>query len=106
MAETVTVALAMPNGLQAEVGEQKIVFNGWNKNLIAGSTHGITEDVPKEFWDKWLAENQWQDLVKNNLIFAHEKQRNLKAEIKDNVGNKSGTEQLNPEEMGKDNGKD
>lgn len=106
MTETVTVALVMPNGYMAEVGDKKIKFNGYNESLIVGATHGITEDVPKDFWEQWLKENQWQDLVRNKFIFAHEKQKEVKAEIKDNLGRKAGTEQLDPTTMGKDDGKD
>lgn len=98
----VTVALAMPNGLIAQVGNKKIKFNGWNDNLIEGNTHGYTENVPKEFYDEWVKKHSFLKIVKDNFIFADEKQSRVKAEVKDNTGRKTGTEQLNPETMGKD----
>lgn len=101
----VTVCLKLPNGLKAQVENKVITFNGWNSNLILGAEYGITEDVPKDFWETWLKENQWQKLVKNGLIFAQEKQKDLKAQIKDTASLKSGAEQLDPNTMGKDNGK-
>lgn len=103
---TVNIALKMPNGLVAEVQGKKITFNGWHDNLIKGAEFGVTEDVPKEFWEAWKEENKNMPLVKNGYIFAQEKQKNLKAEIKDNAGRKAGTEQLDPNKMGKDDEKE
>ena len=104
--ETVNIALKMPNGLIAEVGDKQIKFNGWHDNMIKGAEFGITDDVPKDFWEAWKTENAWLPLVKNGHIFAQEKQKNLKAEIKDNAGRKAGAEQLDPSTMGKDEEKE
>lgn len=103
---TVNIALKMPNGLVAEVNGQQVTFNGWHDNLIKGAEFGITEDVPKEFWEAWKEANKSLPLVKNGHVFAQEKQKNLKAEIKENTGRKAGAEQLDPNKMGKEEDKE
>jgi hypothetical protein len=35
--------------------------------------YAITHGVPKDLWDKWLADNKDSAMVKNGVIFAHEK---------------------------------
>ncbi|MEM8205499.1 hypothetical protein Q4R41_19025, partial [Morganella morganii] len=50
--------------------------------------------VDKAHWDAWFEENKGRDLVKNGLIFAHEKVKDSKAESKEKAAQKSGTEKM------------
>jgi hypothetical protein len=63
-----------------ELGQptQRVTIKGTNSlsagQIIRPAVRGgfaITEDVPKEFFDLWLAEHKEHPAVKNNLIFAH-----------------------------------
>ena len=62
-------------------------------NQIFGG-HGITDDVPKALWDAWLIENKNHDLVKGGFIFAHEQRKEVKAQAKEKVANKTKAEGL------------
>lgn len=99
---TVNVACALPNGLIAEVNGTKITFSGFQSNDIIGATHGITKDVPSDFWDAWLKINSELDVVKNGHVFAQEKKKELISQIKDNKGRKTGAERLNRKELDED----
>jgi hypothetical protein len=39
--------------------------------LVAG--YALTRGVPKEMWDLWVEQNRDSDMVRNKLVFAHEK---------------------------------
>lgn len=95
---TVTIGCKLANGIQmsAFIGgknvEQRI--NGFNQNLIQGTDHGITTDVPKDLWDAWHARFKDSKLVKGGFIFAHAQEKSVKAQAAEKKANKSGTEQL------------
>jgi hypothetical protein len=90
---TVTVGCKYPTGIILQVGNTTFSINGSNSSEIFGG-HGITDDVPKELWDAWLAENKNHDLVTGGFIFAHEARKEVKAEAKDKVQNKTKAEAL------------
>lgn len=127
---TVTVACKLPHGLvlrvfdmvetkeplmgggyhtvkQARERPDRIIVNGCahpqNKaplcQVVAG--YALTTGVPKEFWDRWLAQNANADMVKNNLIFAHENLRNAEAEATEKKDVRSGLERLDPKSLPK-----
>lgn len=58
--------------------------------------YGLTPNIPKEFWDKWLEQNKDADYVKNKLIFAHERQIDAIAEANENRKRRSGLEPIDP----------
>ena len=95
---TVTIGCKLPNGvlMSAQVGGKEVEcrINGWNQNLIQGTGHGITHDVPKDLWDAWREKFKDSKLVKGGFVFAHAQERSVKAEANEKKGNKSGTEQL------------
>lgn len=124
----VTVACRLPHGMRLRIYElvkttevimggtrdvlvsrQKgddVVVNGWSepqnhakKHLVEG--FAITPGVDKEFFDKWLSQNKDSDVVKNGLIFAHEKEGNTFAEAKDKKSLRSGLERLDPAKLPK-----
>ena len=99
MTETVIVCCATPCGLIAEVGETKVKFNGRNDSNFFNSPYGVTEDVPKEFFDAWLKENADTKMVKNNFVFAREKYKDAKSQAKEQSELKTGTEQISQKEL-------
>lgn len=113
MGATVTVACKLPHGLHIQIREIEktrdgeiskgigpvVTLNGANHDeAIAG--HGFTPDVDKEFFDKWLSQNKEQPFVKNKLVFAQEKEGSAKAQAKDQKGNKTGFEGIDPQKPG------
>ena len=93
MADTVTVGCKYPTGVLIQVGNMTHTINGSNSSEIFGG-HGITDDVPKALWDAWVAENKNHDLVTGGFIFAHEQRKEVKAEAKEKVANKTKAEGL------------
>lgn len=69
---------------------------------LAGNTgFALTYGIDKAFWDEWLAQNKDTDLVKNGLIFAHEKESNTTAQAKAHASLKSGLERMDPDNLPK-----
>lgn len=127
---TVTIACKMPNGLilrlfdmidgsepvmgggtrsvkVAQEVSERVVIHGFShpqnaapKALIVGG-YALTSGVSKEFWDRWLKDNANTAIVKNRLIFAHEKQDNTKAEAREKKETRSGLERLDPKKLPK-----
>lgn len=68
--------------------------------------YGLTENIPADFWDQWLAENDqpgssfWKMLHPPSgepLIFAHSRQSYVVAQAKERAKTRSGTEALTPQ---------
>lgn len=94
--KTVTVGCKLPSGIILELGNQEVEIHGTNSARVIGG-HGITYDVDADFFDAWLKAHSDRDMVKNGLIFAHEKAADVKAEAAEKKGNKSGLEAINPD---------
>lgn len=90
----VTVACKLANGLYLDVGEKREVVKGFANGITDENGFGLTYGVDKAHWDAWFEENKDRDLVKNGLIFAHEKVKDSKAESKEKAAQKSGTEKM------------
>ena len=54
----------------------------------------LTHGVDKEMFEEWLRQNEDLDLVRAGLVFAHEKDNEVKAYTKDNKELKSGLEPI------------
>ncbi|WP_277966721.1 hypothetical protein [Pantoea trifolii] len=94
MAEVVTVGCKLPNGLVLDVeGSQQIVLNGANSATVIGG-YGLTENVDKAVFDKWLEQHKDQPYVKNELVFAQAKTNSAESKAKENADVKSGLEGL------------
>ena len=122
---SVTVACKLPHGLTLRVFDmvetqepvmgggfravkvarertQRVTLKGWshpqnaapNAPIVGG--YAITPDVDKEFWDAWKLQNAESDVVKNGLIFAHEKSASSEAEAREKKGIRSGLERIDP----------
>lgn len=92
---TVVIGCKLPNGLILQVGDKQHAVNGFNHSYVVGG-HGITDDVPQDFWDAWVAENKDRAVLKNGFIFAHAKQKDVKAEATEKKATRSKTEPLDP----------
>lgn len=65
------------------------------KRVVGG--YGLTHNVPKDDFDRWMKANAELDMVKNGLIFAHDSPDNVAAKAKEMRGVRSGLEALNTE---------
>lgn len=93
MAEVVTVACKLPNGLQIEQDGYVVTIKGANdSNLVGG--YGITEGVDKDAFEKWIAVHADQPYVKNELVFAQAKTNSAQSKAAENATVKSGLEGL------------
>ncbi len=59
-----------------------------------GSAYALTYNVPKDFWDLWIAQNADHDAVKNNLIFAHTQTGRVESKTKEFENLRVGLEPL------------
>ncbi|MEK7888231.1 hypothetical protein AAB992_14020 [Burkholderia contaminans] len=104
--DMVTVACKLPQGLHLDIvkhGEvrRRVTLNGANSShAVAG--FGITERVPKAFFEQWLAEHQELPAIRNELIFALPRRADVEAMAAERVDMKSGLEPLDPKKPGKD----
>ena len=62
--------------------------------IVGGAA--LTFGVDADLWAKWFASNKESDLVRNGLVYAHEKQEMVRGHAKEHAAQKSGLEPLNP----------
>jgi len=93
MAEVVTVGCKLPNGIVMEVDGRELVLNGANASSVIGG-YGLTENVDKAAFDKWMETHKDQPYVKNELVFAQAKTNSAESKAKENADVKSGLEGL------------
>lgn len=127
--ETVTVACKLPHGLElrvfdmievdepvqggyrrvkrAQVKGSSVKIKGYTEPYRAdqppnarGSAYALTYNVPKDFWDLWIAQNADHDAVKNNLIFAHTQTGRVESKTKEFENLRVGLEPLVQGRMG------
>lgn len=91
--DTVTIGCKIANGLFLQVDDKTVNINGFNTATVIGG-HGLTENVPTDFWQAWLAKNKDRDIVKNGLIFAHGNTKDTSAEAKEKRNTQSKTEPI------------
>ncbi len=93
MSEVVTVGCKLPNGLVVDIDGYTVTLNGANASNIVGG-YGLTENVDKAAFEKWLKAHADQPYVKNELIFAQAKTNSAESKAKENAAVKSGLEGL------------
>lgn len=54
----------------------------------------LTANVSKDFFDEWMSQNKDSDLVRNGLIFAHDKADSAAAMAKERIKERSGLEPM------------
>lgn len=117
-ANVVNIYCKMPHGLKMEIGTYledgyetyslKAPLSG--RHLIDGTGATVTQ-VPREFWEKWLAyspkdkngkiiakePNKRLPCIVNGLVYAHESRDHVEAHAIERAGQKTGLEALNPD---------
>jgi len=102
MPQVVYVGCKLPNGHVIAVGNKSVTLAGYNSDgFVTPEGFGVT-GVDKELWDAWYKTHSEAGFapLKAGLIFAHEKQDNLRAESADKDGLKSGFEGMPQEGEG------
>ncbi|PWT77549.1 MAG: hypothetical protein C5B60_02640 [Chloroflexi bacterium] len=61
--------------------------------------YGLTHDVPKDFWDKYLEQNRDSPWIVHHLVFAYEDAAQAAAAAKEKAALKSGLEPLDPDNL-------
>jgi hypothetical protein len=102
----ITVGCKLPHGLHMDItkhGElrKRVTLNGTNASRVIGG-YGITENVPKDFFDKWLADHKELPAVKNSLVFAHTQSASVESKAKEQADVKNKFEPINPANPGKE----
>lgn len=82
------------HGTAAPFGQARKDAAGNFVPMVAG--YAVTHGVSKDFWDKWLAQNGNHDMVRNHLIYAHEKPGEGEAWARDHAAVRTGLEPLTP----------
>lgn len=99
----VTVGCKLPAGLHMDLEGKRVTLNGSNSATIVdtkGVKTGLTQGVDKDFFDKWCAIHKDAPYVKDGLIFASEKESEVRAEAASLAGQKTGFEGM-PQSDGK-----
>ena len=52
--------------------------------------------IPREFWDRWFAQNKDREVVAKGFIFAEAKEPDFRAHARDGLSEQTGLEGLNP----------
>lgn len=94
--QTVVVQCNYPNGLTLQIngGKNTFVVKGYQNATIIQGGYGLTADVPKDFWDQWLKENEAFPIYQNGCVLAQGSIKSSIAEAKANKTVKSGNEQI------------
>lgn len=104
---TVTVCCKYPNGFTMELGNRDdpeyrtYTLRGISHMRIAGAEWGITEGIPKDFWEAWKTAKKDFKFIKGGFIFAQDKAIDAKAAAKEMAGVKTGLERLKPKDLPK-----
>ena len=101
--DTVTVGCKLPHGLWMEVDEPgkptiRMKAKGCNSTDVIGG-FGLTENVPNEFWEKWLATHKDLKFVRNEQIWAYRNRGGANSKAMEMAEIKHGMEPLDPSQM-------
>lgn len=103
--ETVIVGCKLPNGIHMDFVDpgkplRRVSLRGTNSTKVVGG-FGITKNVPKAYFDEWMARYKELPAVAGGLIFALGKEDSTIAKAKEMKDVKNGLEPLNPKNMPK-----
>lgn len=93
MAEVVTVGCKLPNGLLIDVDGKVTHLLGANSSNVIGG-YGLTENVDKDYFEKWLKQHANQPYVKGEMVFAQAKTNSAQSKAAENASVKTGLEGL------------
>lgn len=91
----ITVGCKLPTGLFMDVDGVRVELNGKNSSLVIGG-YGLTENVDKDLFDRWMDQHKDSAVVLEGFIFAQNKTNDAKAQAADNADNTNGFEGINP----------
>lgn len=113
--EFVSVGCKLPNGLHLDIrtpkpegwknGDpqplvaQRITLKGQNEARVIGGA-GVTENVPKDVFDRWMAEHKDFAPVAKGLIFVHSKTAVVESMAAERADLKTGFEAPDPNKPG------
>lgn len=102
---TVTVGCKLPHGLKLDMNkpgepQQRCVIKGANQAIISGG-YGITEGVPKDFFEAWMTKHKILPAVQNKLIFAMPSTRSAVDKAEEMKELRHGFEPIDPKKMPK-----
>lgn len=97
---TVTIGCKLPHGLILDLTlpaqpPRRYRIKGRNSARIIGG-YGITQGVPKSFWDEWLEKNRALSFVKAGLVFAEGNLASARDHAKDGDKLRTGLEPIDP----------
>lgn len=104
--ETCVVGCKLPHGLNLDLvlakdadgkptKAQRILLKGKNSAHIVGG-YGLTHNVPKEPFERWLVENSARPFVKNGSVFMQDSEKNAKAAARERRAERTGFESIDP----------
>lgn len=76
-------------------GPSGTAFNIITSHRVVGG-YGLTPGVDAEFFAEWLRQNMDLDVVRNNMIYAHEQEESTVSFSKENAERHSGMEPMVP----------
>jgi len=91
--EKLVVGCKLPSGIILEVDDVRVVIAGANSSAVVHG-FGITENVPKEFWDEFTRRNPDFAPIKNGQLFIQATSRDAKANARDAEKLETGFEPL------------
>lgn len=124
VAETVTVACKLPNGIHLDVFRMDTVAEKTILGAVVETKRAVkagrftvkgikrrtddeglamgfalTHGCPKAIWDSWLEANKENPIVVNGLIFATSSTNDARARARENEAQRSGLEPLDPKNL-------
>lgn len=100
-ATALTIGCKLPNGLICELG--KFGEENYRRHEIVGANdarviggYGLTENVPADFWNAWVAKHKNAPYMKKGLVFAVGDTASAVDLAKDFAEKKTGMERLDP----------
>jgi hypothetical protein len=97
---TKTVQRAVPIGNRVKINGYAVPF-GKAPTVPVISGFAVTPNVDAELFAEWMKQNADSDLVKNGLIFAHEKSGTAEGHARAHEKLKSGLEPIDPQHLPK-----
>jgi len=93
-----TSKIAQMKGEKVKIGGYAAPI-GKVPNFITAGGFALTPNVDADFFNEWLKQNADSNLVKNKLIFAHEKSEVVERRAREMKDERSGFEALDPDKL-------
>jgi len=104
--ETCVVGCKLPHGLNLDLvvaadsdgkatRTQRILLKGKNASHIIGG-YGLTQNVPKEPFERWLKENSQRPFVRNGSVFMESNNERARKAASERRTEKTGLEAIDP----------